>query len=225
MRKIQDGYFRRAKREGYLARSAYKLEAIDKKFRLFRPGAAVLDLGSSPGSWIQYLRRAVGEKGRIAGVDLQPVKPAVRAMAAVLQKDVFACEPGDFREVAERFDAVVSDLAPATTGVRLADQSASLELAEKARVLAQAVLAPGGCFVCKLFESPLVAEFVGRVKKRFRKARLYKPPASRGESFETFLVARGFGPSAPEKASPPRRGRRRRSPPSPGGHPPPSMPK
>ena len=211
MRQIQDGFFRQAKREGYFARSVYKLKAIQEKFRLFGPGDAVLDLGSAPGSWIQYIREVVGPDAPVAGVDLGPVKPSIRRKAQVLQRDIAACGPADFAPVAERFDAVVSDMAPATSGVKLADQAGSLELCRLAWGLAAEVLAPGGAFVCKIFESPHVQGFVDELRPRFQAVRRFKPPASRNESTETFIVACGFGrASAPKATRPAPRKRRKR---------------
>lgn len=200
MRQIQDAYFRRAKREGYFARSVYKLMALDEKFSLFRPGMKVLDLGSSPGSWIQYLCKVVGEQGRVAGVDLSPVKPSILKMAHVLRKDIGECTPEDFASVATEFDAVVSDMAPNTTGVRVIDQARSLELCELAMGLAGKVLKPGGFFICKIFQSPETVGYISSLSERFRELTTFKPGACRDESFETFILARGFG-EEPKKRS------------------------
>ncbi|MBN1256403.1 MAG: RlmE family RNA methyltransferase [Planctomycetes bacterium] len=207
MRKLHDAFFKQAKREGYFARSVYKLEAMNRKFKLFKKGDSVLDLGSSPGSWIQLIRKVVGEKGAVAGVDITPVKPSVKKMAMILQKDIILCGPEDFAPVAKRFDAVVSDMAPNTSGIRITDQAASLALAENALNLAKKVLKKGGHFVAKIFESPEAPELLMLVAKEFREAQFYKPPASRAESFETFVVAQGFGlpplASAPGEEAPP----------------------
>ncbi|MHC4884782.1 MAG: RlmE family RNA methyltransferase [Planctomycetota bacterium] len=193
MKQIQDAFFRRAKREGYFARSVYKLEAMDQKFKLFKPGMAVLDLGSSPGSWIQYLCKVVGEKGGVAGVDISPVKPSIRKMAHVLLKDINECTAEDFAPVATSFDAVVSDMAPKTTGVRITDQARSLELCEIAFGMAEKVLKGGGSFVCKVFQSPELSEFLAVLRPQFREVSTYKPEACRDESFETFVVCLGYG--------------------------------
>lgn len=201
-RKLHDQYFKKAKQEGYFARSAYKLEQINSRYRLFRAGSAVLDLGSSPGSWLQYARKVVGEKGALAGVDIAPVKPSILALAHVLIKDIADCVPEDFASVATVFDVVMSDMAPKTCGVRAADQARSLELCELAFAFAQKVLKPGGHFVVKVFESPEVRHFTKAVKAEFKEVAFFKPPATRKESFETYLVAKGYHVKpAPEEES------------------------
>lgn len=214
MRQIQDAYFRQAKREGYFARSVYKLQELNERFKLFDTGDAVLDLGSAPGSWIQYIRRVVGDRGTVAGIDTQPVKPSIRKLALIRQADIAAARPEDFAPAATAFDAVVSDMAPKTSGIRITDQAASLELCALAWQLARQVLRPGGHFVSKVFESPEVNQWVQELRGHFRESRLCKPKASRNESFETFLVARGYGeepsPQPAAARTQPRRQKRRK---------------
>ena len=198
-RKLHDHYFKKAKQEGYFARSVYKLEQINKRFKVLRQGDACLDLGSCPGSWVQYEREVVGERGIVAGVDIQPVKPSIRKIAFVLLKDIAACTPEDFAPAAKAFDAVLSDMAPNTTGIRFADQAMSLELCEIAFALAQKVLKPGGNMVLKIFESGEVKPFSLRIAPSFSEVAFYKPEATREESYETYIVARGFRIVKPKK--------------------------
>ncbi|MBW8004138.1 MAG: RlmE family RNA methyltransferase, partial [Planctomycetes bacterium] len=147
MKKIRDSYFHKAKREGYAARSAYKLEEIDRKRRLLRPGMRVLDLGCAPGSWLQYAAQQVGTEGRVTGVDLQEVTASLPSAVTVLQADVFDLGPaqlgGNVEGEGEGFDVILSDMAPATSGIKQADAARSARLAERALELAQKCLRPG----------------------------------------------------------------------------------
>jgi 23S rRNA (uridine2552-2'-O)-methyltransferase len=201
MRKNDDAFARRARKEGYFARSVYKLQAIDRKFRLLRKGMRVLDLGSAPGSWIQYTRQVLGERGVVVGVDLQPVKPSVTKLATFVHQDLEAVDATALMPGGEPFDVVLSDMAPKTTGVKITDQARSLELCELALSVAERTLAPDGAFVCKIFEGPKTGSLLKQtIRPRFRDARFFKPPASRNESFETFLVAKDFAGSVTGRA-------------------------
>ncbi len=186
-----DYWARRAKEEGWLARSAYKLEEMDRKWRLIRPTDAVLDLGAAPGSWLQYaLRRA--PRGVVVGVDLQRLSPGVvQAGAHALQADVFELDPASLRRFAPSYDIVLSDLAPATSGDAFVDSQRSLRLAERALELALAVLRPRGRFAVKLFQGEDFAGYRARLAGCFDEVRVFKPKSSRQESKEIYLVALG----------------------------------
>ncbi|MBI2637238.1 MAG: RlmE family RNA methyltransferase [Parcubacteria group bacterium] len=184
-----DAYARKARAEGYLARSAYKLKDIMQKFKVVATDDTVLDIGAAPGSWLQVVREAVGESGRVVGVDLSPV--AFRAKNVItIQRDIF--DPGIDAVLAKYgpFDAILSDASPATSGIRDHDQALSEELVERVLALAETHLAPGGSLVTKLFQSPETNTLMNRAKQMFKQARLYKPKASRERSFETYLVCR-----------------------------------
>jgi len=149
---VQDHYFRKAKKQHYLARAVYKLEEIQRKYKILRVGYRVLDLGAAPGSWIQLARGVVGHSGIIVGIDLKPIEHAFPNGVVTLQGDIFDRE---FVEAALRdhlpFDVVLSDMAPATSGIKVADSARSALLFERAFEIAAYVLRPGGTFLAKIF--------------------------------------------------------------------------
>lgn len=192
MRKLHDRFFKQAKRDGYLARSVYKLAELDRKYRLFRPGAAVLDLGASPGSWLEYVIEKIGPQGIACAVDLKVIDKKFKDKAHFKKINVMEMRGDEFAEVTNRFDAVLSDMAPNTSGIKIVDQAKSLELVECAHRLACQLLRPGGHFVCKIFSSPELDGFHRQVAETFREARIRKPEACRSESIETYVVGLGF---------------------------------
>jgi 23S rRNA (uridine2552-2'-O)-methyltransferase len=187
----QDHYFKRAKKEGFPARSVYKLEEIDRRVRLFRPGQRVLDLGCHPGSWLQYAARAVGHRGLVVGVDLRPLALELPAQVHVLRTDVFGMQPADLEHLSSAFDVVLSDLAPATTGIRAADIARSSLLFERALELAGGLLVPGGSFLGKIFQGTDFDRMVREMKRMFRQVRGMKPRATRKDSKEIYLLGMG----------------------------------
>ena len=189
--KPQDHYFRRAKKEGYSARSVYKLEEIDRRVRLFRPGQRVLDLGCHPGSWLQYCARAVGKRGLLVGVDTRRISIELPPHVHFIQADVFELLPTDLYQISEDFDVVLSDLAPATTGMRSVDSSRSLALFQRALTLADDLLVPGAHFLGKIFQGSGFEEMVKDLKSRFDKVKVIRPRATRSQSKEIYVVAMG----------------------------------
>ncbi len=187
----EDHYTRRARREKWLARSVYKLEEIDRKCRLIRPGFRVLDLGCYPGSWSQYCIGKVGARGEIVGVDLkEPTLPGTTNFRFI-QADVLTLDvPGLCSQIGPR-DVVLSDLAPQTSGVAVADVSRSLALAARALEIALATLRTGGQFLCKVFEGEGSASFRKEVASRFHQMRIARPAAVRKASREVYLVGLG----------------------------------
>jgi 23S rRNA (uridine2552-2'-O)-methyltransferase len=173
MKKYQDHYFKRAKQENYPARSVYKLQEIEKRFRLFRNGQSILDLGAAPGSWSLFAARKVGAQGRVLGVDLQTTETEFPANVEFFHGDAFEPEGpfADRRAELAPFDMVISDMAPKTTGVKFADQARSLELCELARDLLPEVLAPGGHFVVKIFEGPDTKAYTDSLRPLFGKVK------------------------------------------------------
>ena len=185
----------------------YKLEELDRRYGLFKKGQQIVDLGCSPGSWLQFLAEKVGKKGVVLGYDIVPAKVGLPGPVAWHVADVFELTPrevlvalftlrhGDPPPDPEqpppmRVDAVVSDMAPKLTGIRDADQAKSVELQSEALRLANALVRPGGFFVAKLFQGRDTDEFVKRVKASYREAKLLKPEATRDGSREVFLLAR-----------------------------------
>ena len=185
----QDHYFRRAKKEGFIARSVYKLEEIDRRVRLLRPGQRVLDLGCHPGSWLQYCARAVGKGGLVVGVDSRTISIELPPHVHFIQADVFELLPADLYPISEEFDLVLSDLAPATTGISSVDSSRSFALFQRAMTLADDLLVPGGHFLGKIFQGSGFDEMVKELKSRFGKVKGIKPRATRKQSKEIFLLA------------------------------------
>ncbi len=187
-----DRYFRQAKEAGYRARSAYKLLQIDERFRILRRGDAVVDLGAAPGSWSQVVAGIVGKRGRVVAVDLQPIAPIPGV--TILQGDMTS--PEVRRRIAEALggpaDVVLSDAAPFTTGIKLRDHVLSMELGYAALETAKALLHPGGHLVIKVFQGEDLADLIRAVKMAFHPVKLFTPQATRSESWETFIVARGF---------------------------------
>jgi len=185
----QDHYFHRAKKEGFIARSVYKLEEVDRRVRLLRPGQRVLDLGCHPGSWLQYCARVVGKQGLVVGIDTRKISVELPPHVHLVQADVFELSPADLHHFSNEFDVVLSDLAPATTGIRSVDSDRSSLLFQRALALADDLLVPGGHFLGKIFQGSSFDEIVRELKSKFRKVKGIKPRATRKESKEIFLVA------------------------------------
>jgi len=192
-RHVTDVYVHRAQAEGYRSRAAFKLLELDERDRFLRPGARIVDLGAAPGGWAQVAARAAGPSGRVIALDLLPIEPIPGV----------TCLEGDFRndEVLEalraetggrRVDVVISDMAPNVSGVTAVDQPRAMHLAELALDFAAECLNEGGTLVVKVFQGIGFDEFVAAVRKRFRRVAVRKPGASRPESREVYLVARGF---------------------------------
>jgi len=188
-----DFWAQKAKKEGYPARSVYKLKEINEKFHLLKRGARILDIGAAPGSWSLWILQQLGGSGFLASVDLQPLKidsPTPN----------FHFRQGDLYDPAVRaeilgfgpYDLVVSDAAPATTGNRLVDQGASESIVEAVIDYGLEALKPGGCLVAKIFQGGDEKALLTRLKLSFETARGFKPEACRSQSFETYLIASGF---------------------------------
>jgi 23S rRNA (uridine2552-2'-O)-methyltransferase len=191
---FSDPFVQRAKSEGWRSRAVYKLEEIDRKEKLLKPGAFCLDLGAAPGAWSQYAARRVGEKGRVIATDILPMD-GLTGVEFV---------QGDFREepvIAQivalvaggQVDVVLSDMAPNLSGVDAIDQPRSMYLAELAFDLAERVLKRDGSALIKVFQGAGFQEFVAASRRRFARVKLWKPEASRSRSPELYLLAKGFG--------------------------------
>jgi 23S rRNA (uridine2552-2'-O)-methyltransferase len=183
----------KAKKEGYPARSVYKLMEIDKKFGLIKQGARILDIGAAPGSWSLWVLQRLAGKGFLAAIDLQglSIKNA-DSNFFFLRGDLYDAEVRSRLLAAGPFNLVLSDAAPATTGNRFVDQSASESIVEAVIDYAEASLASGGALVAKIFQGGGEGPLLKRLRGRFAMAKGFKPEACRSESFETYLVATGF---------------------------------
>jgi len=186
-----DAFFRKARNEGFAARAVYKLEDIDRRVRLFRAGARVLDLGCRPGSWLQYAVKAVGPHGKVVGVDRLPL-PAPVPGAQVIVADIYTLSDEEILCGLAAYDVVLSDMAPDTSGIRNLDQARSEALFERALEIACEVLAPGGNFVGKLFQGPDFKRLIEQVRGRFETAKSVKPASSRQISIEQYVIGKGF---------------------------------
>lgn len=196
MRKINDYYSRKAKKEKYPARSIYKLEEVQQKHGIMRRGDSILDLGCFPGSWSLYASEVVGEKGIVVGVDLQQADQSPRPGGAPIHwlcQDIMEPEMLTMvRKFRPAFRVLISDLAPKTTGNRWADAQKSLELVRHTLKLADELLLNKGNFVCKVFQGEDFPAFVNEMKERFAKVKVVKPQSSRVESREVFVVGMDF---------------------------------
>lgn len=184
----KDRFFHKAKAEGFLARSAFKLDELQKKYRLMKLGDFVLDLGASPGAWSQIAVKAVGEQGRVVGLDLKLVNFSA-PNAKFYQMDAFQFDPQilEGREI----NCLLSDMAPNTTGIRNVDQARSAQLCEQVTQLAQKYLKTGGHLVMKVFEGPEAERLLKATEKQFQSSKRIKPEAVRKGSFETYFVGLG----------------------------------
>jgi len=190
---FSDPFVHRAKAEGWRSRAVFKLEHIDRKEKLLKPGQIVLDLGASPGAWSQYARRRVGRNGRVVASDILPLEP-LAGVEFVL---------GDFREQAvfeallailppAGVDLVLSDMAPNLSGVDAIDQPRSMYLAELAIEMCTRVLKPQGSALIKVFQGSGFQELIATARSKFAKTVIHKPPASRARSPELYLLAKHF---------------------------------
>lgn len=190
----QDGFFRKAKREGYRSRAAYKLLEMNRRLRLIRAGSAVVDLGAAPGGWLQVASEFAGPRGRVVGFDLKPIDPLPGGNVTAFELDVLA------EDAAERIgallggavDCVLSDMAPRLSGVRDADEGRSLELARKAWEIARAVLKPRGAFLFKTFTGAGLPALLEELSSDFPMVRRVRSMATRKGSSEIYVAAQGF---------------------------------
>jgi 23S rRNA (uridine2552-2'-O)-methyltransferase len=207
MKEVQDHYFREAKREGYLSRAAYKLIEIDDRRKILKRGAAVLDCGAAPGSWLQVASQRVGDRGIVVGLDLQPIRFTARNVITI---------EGDLHEIGDEamlaplrarggegakdrlFDVILSDMAPSTTGDPRADHFRSAQLCEMLFDRAGSLLGSGGNLVMKVFEGETYPALLGRARGLFESCKGFKPKASRRESVEMYIVGQGYRPIAGE---------------------------
>jgi 23S rRNA (uridine2552-2'-O)-methyltransferase len=191
-RQINDPYVARAKREGFRSRAAYKLAEIDDKYHLLKPGARVVDLGAAPGGWSEIAARRAGASGRVVALDILEVKPI--AGVEFLQLDFLdETAPAKLKGLlGGQADVVLSDMAANATGHRQTDHLRIMALAEAAAFFAREVLAPGGAFLCKVLQGGTESGLLAELKRNFETVKHVKPPASRADSAELYLLAKGF---------------------------------
>ena len=192
-RHVNDPYVQRSKKEGYRSRSAYKLTEIDERDKLLRPGMVMVDLGAAPGGWSQVAAKRLGGSGKVVAIDLLEMEPV--AGVTFIQGD-FGSKKGlaavEAALEGRRVDLVLSDMAPNMTGIAVTDQARSMNLAELARDFALLHLQPDGALLIKIFQGAGYDEYLLSLRRAFRKVVVRKPDASRGESAEQYLLARGL---------------------------------
>ena len=200
-----DAYWKKAKREGYRSRAAYKLKQMQARYGLFRRGSLVVDLGAAPGGWSQAALEIVGEKGAVIGVDLEKIRklPPARFLVGDMTKKETLDEVretlAEVRGSARGADAVVSDMSPNISGMYSVDQAKSVRLATKALGAARVLLRPGGNLCVKVFEGEDFARLLADVRRSFGFVKVHSPEASRSKSSEVYIVAKGFRPSGRDK--------------------------
>ena len=185
---IPDPYRLMARQAGYVSRAVYKLQEMDRKYHLLEPGHRVLDLGCSPGSWMQYAASRVGPSGLVVGIDLNPPEIELAPPLYFLPGDLESLDLAAIRAICPQFDVVLSDLAPKTTGVKEVDQQRSLDLAFRAWEYARQLLRAGGHFLVKVFEGPDTPALAKVLQAAFASVRIVKPLGSRPASREIYLL-------------------------------------
>ncbi len=181
----------RAKKENYPARSVYKLEEIQKKFRVIKKGDRILDLGCSPGSWLLYAAKVAGSQGEVIGLDLKPVTIKIPAHSKAYTGDILNMDDRLDVNVGKDYNLVISDMAPATTGRKDVDALRSLELCQMAFSVAKERLLAGGSFVCKIFQGGDFKGFTEELKTCFQVCKVFKPESCRSQSKEIYIIGTG----------------------------------
>ena len=190
----KDAFYRRAKKEGYRSRAAYKLLELNRQFHLIRQGDRLVDLGAAPGSWLQVASRLAGQKGKVVGVDIQSIKAFKEQNIYFLQADITSEDSQKKVKdlLGDRADCILCDISPHLSGIRHADVSRSIELARSAMRLATQLLRPGGNFLVKTFIGEETKTFSLELKQFFRSVQSTRPGATRKGSSEIYFCAKGF---------------------------------
>ncbi|NIO17145.1 MAG: RlmE family RNA methyltransferase [Deltaproteobacteria bacterium] len=199
----KDHYYRKAKGEGYLSRAAYKLIQVNSKAKIIKRGDVLVDVGCSPGGWSQVALEAVGAKGKVIGIDILDDCAIRSDNFQFLNRDVMddGCAEYVLKLAGGKVDAVISDAAPNTTGVKFTDHARSVDLVAGVLEFAAKVLRRGGNFLVKVFDGPDTGELLREMKKLFESASRLRPGATRKESFEIYLIGKGFRPGGREEVN------------------------
>lgn len=189
-----DKFFRRAKEEGFRARSVFKLIGIQDRFNILKPGMKVLDLGAAPGSFLQYISEQIGLKGLAVGIDLQAIEDLELDNVRTYQGDIF--DEALYKKIVQengirQFDLITSDLAPKTTGIPNVDGNASLELNLQVLEVANKYLKKGGGVVMKILSGFNEGDLIGAARKSFKQIKKYRPEAIRKSSAESYIICIG----------------------------------
>ncbi len=182
----QDKFFKKAKEQGYRARSAFKLEAIQKRFNLIKSEDKVLDLGAAPGSFLQLIGKLVGNKGSAIGIDLKPIENLKKSNVKTIVGDIL--DESIYEEFIDQFDVITSDLAPSTSGIKSVDAGRSFQLNEQVLKVAEKHLRPGGHVVMKAFPGAEHQQLLKKTKGMFKSIKIFKPEAVRKSSKEEYVI-------------------------------------
>jgi len=188
-----DHFYRQAKKEGYRARSAFKLKQINKRFHVLKRGQMVIELGCAPGGWLQVMREVVGEEGTVIGVDIKGITPLEGVI--FIKGDITSEET--IKRIVEivggrKLDVLCSDMSPDISGNYSLDQARSIYLCEIALSLSRQLLKRGGACILKVFQGEDFPSFLNSIKKEFLTVKCFTPQASRKASSETYIIAKGF---------------------------------
>ncbi len=194
MYKRKDHYHQRAKKEGYVSRAAYKLLEIDKKHRILQPGYRIVDLGCSPGGWLQVAARVIGPSGLLLGVDRTPPAIPANPPLTFIQADIFQEDLASqiLDHLGQRANLLLSDLSPDISGIKSIDQHRSFELSQRVLAIGEEILHQGSCCLLKIFEGPETREGFNRMKKMFSRVMRIAPQASRKSSSEIYFLGIGY---------------------------------
>ncbi|HRK71182.1 MAG TPA: RlmE family RNA methyltransferase [Micropepsaceae bacterium] len=191
-RQLNDPYVQRAKDEGYRSRAAFKLLELDRQFHLLKKGARVVDLGAAPGGWTQVAAAKVGKTGKVIGIDITPVEP-IPGAEIIAMDFLDDAAPDRLKEMLDgEADLVMSDMAAPATGHKPTDHLKIMALCEAALMFAREVLKPGGAFVAKVLQGGTERSLLEEMKRSFARVAHAKPPSSRADSAEMYVVATGF---------------------------------
>lgn len=187
----KDYFYKKAKREGYRSRAAYKLQQINERYNVINRDNIVIDLGAAPGGWSQVAKELVGNRGFVLGLDLEEIEPLKGVefiRGDITKKDIIE----NITSILKSADAVISDMSPDISGNYSIDHANSVYLCEKALEFAETILKPSGNFVVKIFQGDMFDNYLNELKKRFRQVRIYAPEAKRKRSSEIYIIAKGF---------------------------------
>lgn len=190
----KDKFYKKAKEEGFRSRAAYKIQEINRRFQIIKPGMNVVDLGCAPGAWLQVISDIIGTAGKVIGVDIEDVSQFPQKNIQLLKGNIL--EETTQQNILNHFgtsaDTVVSDMAPHISGVKFRDQNDSYELSYQAFVMAQKILKKGGAFVAKIFPGPEMETFRKQLRDSFTQVKDFIPESTRITSTEVYMVAKGY---------------------------------
>ncbi len=192
----EDFYYQQARSQGYRSRASFKLLQINNKFKVFRKGQTIIDLGASPGGWSQVASHLVGGNGKVIAIDKSYISPFKEKQVEILNKDILNRNlPTIILETYGKTDGLISDCSPNISGDFSRDHSIQISLARRALTLTQSLLKVNGFFICKLFQGTELPEFMKEMKEHFKTTKLYKPAASRKKSAEIYAVGLKYNAS------------------------------